>query len=213
MSDMEPTREARFEETIDAPVAPPPGPPPRDNSWLPWAIAGVLAAIVLVLVLLLLVNDDDDDTSDLATSVTSSTTSTTAPATTTTLAATTTSGAPAAVSTTTSTAAPGPTIAPARCTGDTDPAKPALPAMTLYDAWRIGDRDCAEKVATDAAVDTLFKLKAGGPDWEFQGCTEVDEPDPHGDCAFTYEGGSTHFKQRYSDTSGWEIFEVYQVAD
>jgi hypothetical protein len=38
-------------------------------------------------------------------------------------------------------------------------------------------------------------------------------PDPHIDCAFTFEGGATHFKTSYSDTDGWVIFDVYQLAD
>jgi hypothetical protein len=148
--------------------------------------------------------DDDDETASGAT--TSSTTSTTVASSTTTASPSTTA-AP-----TSTTASPAETIPPAQCDPKTDPGKPALPAETFYKAWRIGDRSCAEKLGEPAAVETLFKLKPNGPEWEFQGCTAGDQPDS-GDCAFTYEGGSTHFKVAYSASDGWSVTEVYQVAD
>ena len=146
-------------------------------------------------------SDDDDDTASDDTTVSSSTT-TSQPTTTSTTAAPTTTAAPA----------PTETIPPAQCDPKTDPGTPALPAETFYRAWRIGDRSCAEKLGTQAAVDELFELEPKGPDWEFQGCTAGDEPDS-GDCAFTYEGGATHFTIVYSATDGWSITEVFQVAD
>jgi hypothetical protein len=88
-----------------------------------------------------------------------------------------------------------------------------LPANTFYEAWRVGDRGCAEKLGTDDAVDTLFKLKPNGPGWEFQGCTEVADPEPHADCAFTYEGGAAHFNIVYGDINGWSVYEVTFFAD
>ena len=47
----------------------------------------------------------------------------------------------------------------------------------------------------------------------FQGCVEVDDPEPAIDCAFTFEGGSTHYLMNFSDTDGWTVFDVFQVAD
>jgi hypothetical protein len=144
--------------------------------------------------------DDDDEEASNATTV-SSTTSTSRPiATSTTAESTTTSAATSA------------TIPPAQCNPKTDPGKPALPAETFYEAWRVGDKPCAQKLGTPAAVDALFALKPNGPEWDFQGCTAGDEPDS-GDCAFTYEGGATHFTIVYNATSGWSITKVFQVAD
>jgi hypothetical protein len=174
-------------------------------------IIGALVAIIVVLALILLLgNDDDDDVATGGTDTTSitledttassSTTSTTVEETTTTTAGTTST-------------APETTIPAAQCNPKTSPAAPGAPAMTFYEAWRVGDRDCAEKLGTEDAVDTLFDLEPNGPEWEFQGCNEVADPDPHGDCAFTYEGGSTHFKIVYGAINGWSIFEVYFVAD
>ena len=171
-----------------------------------WIALGALAVVVLALAVVLLLAGDDDDGDDDAVGASSTTTTVTTATTTTSTSTTSTTAA-------TTTSAPKATIPPARCDPGTSPAEPGEPAMAFYDAWRIGDRACAERLGTDAAVDELFDLQPNGPGWEFQGCTEVDQPDPHGDCAFTYEGGSTHFKIVYGEIDGWSIFEVYGVAD
>ena len=187
-------------------------------------VIGVLALIaVLAVVALVVAGSDDENGTDLASEDASTTTSSTSSTTSTTLAPTSTvtamaTSAPQATTTAkpsaaTTTAAPKPTIAPARCDPRTSSAKPAEPATTFYEAWRIGDRACADKLGTPEATNEMFALKAGGPEWDFQGCAEVAKPDPHGDCAFTYEGGSTHLKLRFSAATGWSIFEMYQVAD
>ena len=180
------------------PVGPADG---RDRRrWM--VIAAVVVLLALLLVVLLLAQDDGDDDSTVAASSTSTST---------TSLSTTTSTTEAPSSTTTS-GAPKTTVPAAQCTPAGDGQKPALPAQAFYTAWRVGDEACAHKLGTDQAVATLFKLQPNGPEWEFQGCTEVAEPKVHGDCAFTYEGGSTHFNLSFADGT-WSIYEVYSVAD
>lgn len=184
-------------------------------------ILGSLAALIVVLLIALLaVNSGDDDDDVSATSTTSSSSTTTTSTTTTSTSTSTTTSSTTTSTTTTSTttsstapAPPPPTIAPARCTGETEPDDPEPVAVVFYDAWTIGDRDCAEKVADDEAVDTLFALDGADNEWVFQGCFEQDLPDPHTDCAYTYPGGSAHFRMNHGAIDGWEIYEVEFVAD
>ena len=165
--------------------------------WLPLVLLALAAGLTAC------GSDDAEDTAAATTTSTSEATSTTAPISSTTVAAVTTS---------TPMPVPANTIPPAQCNPKTDPAKPALPAETFYKAWRIGDKACAQKLGIPAAVDALFKLKPNGPEWDFQGCTAGQQPDT-GDCAFTYEGGATHFAIAYSAANGWSITKVSQVAD
>lgn len=205
----EPTTVLPGPADLDPPGGPPPwddrpgdGPPP---SRLPWVIAALLVAVVLVLLALLLLDDDDDDgdvtagtsTTELATSTTvepSSTTSTTAP--------------------TTTTEAPSVTLDPDDCdAAGANAAQPGLAAQTVFEAWTIGDQSCADLLMTDDALTELFSRDGAGATDELQGCTEQDEPDPHADCAFTYEGGSTHYLMSFSPTTGWQVFDIEQIAD
>ena len=66
---------------------------------------------------------------------------------------------------------------------------------------------------TPAARAELFSRDGTGAADEFQGCTEQELPDPHTDCVFTYEGGATHYLMNYSDTDGWKVYDITQVAD
>ena len=200
------------------------GPPPdgepggKGGSKMPWAIGGVLVLIAIVLGVLLATRDDgkDDDvvlepvpgesttTSSTTTSTTSST-STTAPATT-----TTTTAPPA----TTTTEAPPVTVPPEQCAeAGADPEAPEPAAETVFEAWTLGDEDCAAQLMTPAARVELFSLDGSGATDEFQGCFEVDDPEPAIDCAYTYDGGSTHYLMNFSDTDGWIVFDVFQIAD
>lgn len=83
----------------------------------------------------------------------------------------------------------------------------------LFQAYSLRDRACADKLGTKAAVDALFAIKGDGNGWEYQGCAQAQDTDPHLDCAYTFTGGATHLKTSYSDTDGWLIFEVYQTTD
>ncbi|MDP1819708.1 MAG: hypothetical protein Q8K58_07400 [Acidimicrobiales bacterium] len=183
--------------------------PPPDRR--PWMVAGLLALILaVVLAVVLLGGDDDDDDTATDASVTTtsaSTTSATATAGPTTDAAPTTTDAPAAE-------APPVTLDPDACTAaGANPATPGLTAETVFDAWVLGDRTCAARLMEDDALAELFDRDGEGAADTFQGCTEVDEPDPHADCAFTYEGGTTHYLLRLSPTEGWKVFDVTQSAD
>lgn len=195
------------------PVPPPAEPPPvagggdEPPDRRPWILAGLLGLIALIAIVLLLVDDDGDGAATEDTTTTSTTEPTTTSSSTTT-APTTTTTAP-----TTSTTDPN-AVDPATCAeAGSNPATPGLAAQTVYDAWVRGDEPCAEALMTDDAFAELFARDGSGADHTFQGCTEVEEPDPHGDCAFTYEGGSTHYLIQYSDIEGWIVYDIEQVAD
>lgn len=217
MSDIDPTR---ANEPVDQTAMMPPVRPPttprgpdggdaqRRNMWL---IISALVAIIVVLGLILLLGGDDND--NVATGATETTSTTLETTTTSSSTTSTTAETTATTEAPTTSTAPKTTIPSAQCNPKTSPAAPGAPATTFHEAWRVSDRDCAEKLGTDDAVDTLFDLEPNGPEWEFQGCTEVAEPDPHADCAFTYEGGSAHFNLVYGAINGWSIYEVYFVAD
>lgn len=181
----------------------PAGPPPPDRR--PWVIAGLVVLILAMLVLLVLTRDDGDEgtaTSSTTTSEPSTTTSTSTSSTTSTTVATTTTQAPVV------------TVPPAECkAAGAGPAKPGTAAQAVYDAWTRGDQACAAELMTAPALAKLFARDGTGAQDAFQGCSEVLLPDPHVDCGFTYEGGATHYLLRYGATSGWQVYDVTQVAD
>jgi hypothetical protein len=190
--------------------APPADPPPPDElpegsrDWRPWILGGLVAVVVLVGLALLLL--DDDDTASTTSSTTLETTTTTEGTTTT--APTTTTTAPP----TTTTAASAVTVAPERCVSS-PPDEPEPTAEVVYEAFTLDDRACAENLATDDAIDQLFSIPGRGAGWSFQGCVDQDEPDPHTLCSYRFDGGSTSFRMSYSETEGWTVYEVFQVAD
>ena len=188
------------------PTGPPPTgrPPAEPPDRRPWLIGGLLALIVLIGLAVLLLNDDDDDTASTDTSTT------TAVSTTTTTVPTTTTAAPTTTAPTTTTTTPPATVAPGLCTSADEPDEVT---QIAYQAYTLGDRDCAGAVATPAAVDQLFAIPGGGGGWTFAGCFEAEEGDPHMLCSFTFEGGSTGFRVNDSATDGWTVFEVFQTAD
>lgn len=180
------------------------------------AIGVVIGIIVLLLILLAVVALGDDDGDNVATTSTTTESTTTTEAPSTTDASTTTTEAPTTSTTgatTTTLAAPQETVPPDRCTGQTDPDAPEPVAIVFYDAWRVGDRACAEEVASQDAIDTLFANDGAGAQWEFQGCFESDDPEPKMDCAHTYPGGSAHFEMHYGAIAGWQVVSVDFVAD
>ena len=191
------------------PVEPPPTgePPAEPPDRRPWIIGGLLALIVLVALAILLLGDDDETASDDTTTTTESTTTTTEATTTTTTAPTTTTTAP-----TTTTTSPPSTVAPGLCVSSA-PDDPDTTAQVVYQAYTLGDRDCAGNLATATAIDQLFAIPGGGGGWTFQGCFDEEEPDPHTVCSFSFEGGSTSFRMNYSEVEGWTVYEVFQTAD
>jgi hypothetical protein len=181
--------------------AEPPSEPPDHRGWI---LAGLFALVLLIGLAVLLLSDDDKTATD------TTTTSTTLEGTTSSSSTTTTAPTTTAAPTTTTT--PPVTVAPGLCTsgGPNDPDKSA---QVLYQAYALGDRSCAEELATADAVDTLFAIPGHGGGWRYQGCTDQTDPDPHVDCAFTFAGGATHFRTSYSATDGWIVFDVYQTTD
>jgi hypothetical protein len=86
-------------------------------------------------------------------------------------------------------------------------------ARALYRAWRYHDRAAALRVATKAPVRKLFRTRASGPGWTFQGCSEKDSPDPHFDCSYSYEGGAAIMTVADSDAYGWFVTNIRFIAD
>jgi hypothetical protein len=109
-----------------------------------------------------------------------------------------------------------PTTAPSTGGATSTTAKPpklTLPdaaAKHLYAMWKVNDEDGALLYATKSAVDTLFAHPYTGPEQEFMGCTPTGST---WDCAYLYEGGSTHFTVEGSAADGYRVTKVQQVAD
>lgn len=180
------------------PVEPPDGRPDRRG----WILAGLLALVLLVGLAALLLDDDDED--DDASPTT--TTSTTAP--TSTSESTTTTEA-----TTTTTASTTTTAASRTCAPATSPSNPDGTVTAMYQAYADGDRACAEELGTDGAIDALFDIPGNGGGWTYQGCTQVGSEEPEMDCAYSFDGGATHFAAVFSETDGWLVTDVFQTTD
>lgn len=187
---------------------PPPtsGPPEEPGDRRGWILAGVFALVLLIGLAVLLMSDDDE------TATTDTSTTTTTLAETTTSSSTTTEPTTTTATPSTTTGATPPTVAPGLCTSGA-PDDPDKSVQVLYQAYTLDDRECADQLGTEEAVDTLFAIPGDGEGWEYQGCTDQEVPDPHTDCAFTFTGGATHFRTNYSDTDGWVVFDVYQTTD
>ncbi|MEX2294542.1 MAG: hypothetical protein WD691_12195 [Acidimicrobiales bacterium] len=194
---------------------PPGGRPPRPTAGPPgggdrqWWILGVLAALILIVGLVaLLLSGNDDSSSTADTTTTSAESTTTTSSTSTTVESTTTSEE----STTTTSESPRSTVAPGLCrSGESD--DPDTSVQVLYQAYTLDDRVCAYQLGTQEAVDTLFAIPGRGGGWTYQGCTEGEDDDEHIDCAFTFDGGATHFRTSYTDDDEWIVFDVYQTVD
>lgn len=137
-------------------------------------------------------------------------TTTTAPADTT-AAPTTAAPTTAAPATTASTQAPSVTAVPSQCAeAGADSNNPDPAAQAVFIAWTRGDRACAAELMAPKALDSLFVRDGSGATDQFQGC---DHPGiATVDCAFTYEGGATHYKMVFG-AGRWKVDDVYQVAD
>lgn len=192
----------------EPPEEPPPtGEPPEEPpDRRPWIIGGLVALVVLVALALLLFGGDDDETATSTTTTTLEETTTTESTTTT--APTTTTTAPAETSTT----GPPSTVAPGLCQSS-GPDDPDTTAQVVYQAFTLGDRECAGNLATSEAIDQLFAIPGSGGGWSFAGCFDEEDPEPHTLCGFTFAGGSTSFRMNFSETEGWTVYEVFQTAD
>jgi hypothetical protein len=190
---------------IDEPPPTDEPPPPPDRRR--WILAGLVALIVVVGIALLLLDDDEDTAS-----TSSSTTTTVADDTTTTTAGTTTTASTTTSASTTTTTTPPSTVPPGQCVSS-GPDQPEPVAEVVYEAFTLDDRACAENLATADAIEQLFSIPGAGAGWTFQGCVDQDDPDPHTLCSYRFEGGSTSFRMSFSETEGWTVYEVFQVAD
>lgn len=106
------------------------------------------------------------------------------------------------------------TADPAQCReAGADPSNPEPAAQAVFIAWTRDDVECARVLMTDLALSELFARDGSQARDIFQGCFESDEGDPHIDCAFSFEGGATHYLMNFSDTEGWKVFDITQFAD
>jgi hypothetical protein len=191
--------------TPGGPPSEPPGPdepeaPPPDRR--PWVIIGLLIVLLLVGLALLFLDDDDDESASTTTSTTTSSTTT---------SSTTSTTAPTTTAPPTTTTAPPTTIDPARCVSS-EPDDPDITAGVVFDAYTVGDRDCASNLMTADALEELFAIQGAGGGWTFMGCEEVPDPEQEPTlCGFRFEGGSTSFHMQYD--AGWIVFDVSQNAD
>ena len=84
----------------------------------------------------------------------------------------------------------------------------------MFDAYTVGDRDCASNLMTADALDELFAIPGAGGGWTFMGCEEVADPEPEPTlCGYRFEGGSTTLPHAVQRHDGWTVFEVSQTAD
>lgn len=179
----------------------------------------VIAALLVVIVIgfgYFLLKDDGDDDAAAPGDTTTAVVDDTAPVETTIAPTVPSSLLPeTTVPTVTSPDATPPIVTdPAECRqSGSEPDNPELPAQVVFVAWTRTDTACAQELMTPDAFDTLFERDGTDAQDQFQGCTEATDGDPHFDCAFSYEGGATHYLMNFSATEGWKVFDVTQFAD
>lgn len=111
----------------------------------------------------------------------------------------------ALVDTTTTTAGTTTVTVGIICTTPEDAAK------SVVSAWQADDRPAAERCASVAALDVLFKASGAGANWTFQDCGGPDPGVPT--CQFSYVGGAANFKMTGTEATGWKVDEVSYIAD
>ncbi|MEO3854042.1 hypothetical protein [Acrocarpospora sp. B8E8] len=91
-------------------------------------------------------------------------------------------------------------------------ASPGTVTKHFHKSFVLGDRRRALEVATQAAVDTRFKVKydPNGVTHFYQGCSK--EPKGYA-CAYSYEGGAVVMHVRGSKARGYEVASVSFIAD
>ena len=154
-----------------------------------WILGGAAALLVVIVVAVVALAGGDEKKRKRAqptttTSSTTTSTSTTLPPTTTTI--------------------PTPVTVAIVCTTPSDAT------MSVFNAWRAGDRASAERCATTAAMDELFQTSGAGAQYTFQGCFG-DPGVPT--CSYTYEGGAVNFTLNGTESGGWRVVDVGYVAD
>ena len=94
-----------------------------------------------------------------------------------------------------------------------DADDPDTTAEVVFEAYTVGDRDCASNLMTADGARPAVRHPGRRRRVEFMGCEDVEDPEPQTLCSYRFEGGSTTFRMNYSDTDGWTVFEVFQTAD
>lgn len=89
---------------------------------------------------------------------------------------------------------------------------PESAAKKLYSAWKKHDRSAARLVASNSAVNQLFKTRFTGdaPDWQFQGC---EKRRGGYNCSFSYEGGGVTMRVAGGASAGYRVTSVSFIAD
>lgn len=84
--------------------------------------------------------------------------------------------------------------------------------QSIVAAWGADDRAAANRCATPSVIAVLFRSRALGNTWQFQGC---DRSSDRGisKCAFSYEGGGAFFTVEGTEARGWKATALSFVAD
>jgi hypothetical protein len=88
------------------------------------------------------------------------------------------------------------------------PDDPQPVAELFVGAWQRGDRDCAEAIATEEAVGTMFGTEPGAEPPTFVRCAPNDVPEPHVECTWTSGGATIEMDMRFNAVDGWLVFAV-----
>jgi hypothetical protein len=89
-------------------------------------------------------------------------------------------------------------------------SRPEAAAQGLYNAWKRNSRRAALQVATQSAVNKVFKTRYTGPGWQFQGC---EKKGAGYNCFYYYEGGGVNMRVTGSSRAGYRVSTVSFVAD
>jgi hypothetical protein len=89
-------------------------------------------------------------------------------------------------------------------------SKPEGAAQGLYNAWKRNSRKAALRVASQSAVNKVFRTKYTGPGWQFNGC---EKRGSGYNCSYYYEGGGVNMRVTGSSRSGYRVNSVSFVAD
>ena len=103
-----------------------------------------------------------------------------------------------------------PAVSTAMLSGGGKVSKPEAAAKGLYNAWKRNNRRAALQVATQSAVNKVFRTRYSGPGWEFNGC----EKRAGGyDCFYRYEGGGVNMRVVGGAAAGYRVRSVSFIAD
>jgi hypothetical protein len=89
-------------------------------------------------------------------------------------------------------------------------SKPEAAARGLYNAWKNNNRRAALQVASQSAVNKVFRTRYTGPGWQFNRC---EKRGAGYNCFYYYEGGGVNMRVTGGPRSGYRVNSVSFVAD